>query len=125
MSAIFKNYPIDEALIFGAVSAIFWTLILQTSVKYVWLALNADNNGEGGIIALYALVRRHSKLLVIPAIIGGATLLADGIITPPISVASAIEGLRIIYPNIHTVPIVITIISLLFIVQFLGTDLIG
>ncbi|MDB5262535.1 MAG: potassium transporter Kup, partial [Adhaeribacter sp.] len=127
MKAIILNggNVVNEALIFGGVSCVFWTITLQTTLKYVILTLQADNNGEGGIFSLYTLVRRKAKWLVIPAIIGGSALLADGIITPPISVSSAIEGLRIIYPDIPTVPIVIAIISLLFIAQSFGTQLVG
>ena len=109
----------------GALSCIFWTLTLQTTIKYVILILRADNRGEGGIFALYALVRRHARWLTLPAIIGGAALLADGIITPPISVSSAIEGLRQIYPNIETIPIVIAILTVLFLIQALGTSVVG
>lgn len=117
--------PIDAQVIRGAISCIFWTLTLQTTVKYVTLILRADNKGEGGIFALYALVRRHAKWLTIPAILGGATLLADGIITPPISVSSAVEGLEAIYPDIPTVPIVIAILTLLFMIQAFGTGVVG
>ena len=109
----------------GALSCIFWTLTLQTTVKYVILILRADNRGEGGIFALYALVRRHARWLTLPAIIGGSALLADGIITPPISVSSAIEGLRQIYPNIETIPIVIAILTVLFLIQAFGTSVVG
>src|SRR5204863_9438264 len=87
---------------------------------------NADNNGEGGIFALYALVKRTKiKWLIVPAIIGGSALLADGIITPPISVASAVEGVRTFYPTINTVPIVIGILFILFTIQQFGTKLVG
>src|SRR6218665_1749282 len=112
---------IEESLVYGGVSAIFWTLVIQTSIKYIWLTLKADNQGEGGIFSLYALVRRYGKKLVIPTIIGATTLLADGIITPPISVASAIEGLEIVVPDLPVVPIVIVILSLLFFFQRFGT----
>ncbi len=127
MEALIKEtkQPIDATVVLGALSCVFWTLTLQTTLKYVILILRADNRGEGGIFALYALVRRHAKWLTIPAMIGGATLLADGIITPPISISSAIEGLRAIYPDIETVPIVITILTLLFLVQVFGTSTIG
>src|ERR1022692_1169839 len=84
---------VSKQLVFGAISCIFWTLTLQTTFKYVFITLQADNHGEGGVFSLYALVRRYGKNLVYPAIIGAGTLLADGIITPPISVTSAIEGL--------------------------------
>lgn len=125
MQAIIGNEVIDEELVFGSLSLIFWTLTLQTTLKYVVLVLRADNRGEGGIFALYALIRRHAKWLTIPAIIGGAALLADGIITPPISVSSAIEGLQIKYPHIQTIPIVITILTILFLIQSLGTNVVG
>jgi KUP system potassium uptake protein len=116
---------INPELVYGGVSCVFWTLTLQTTLKYVVLTLQADNNGEGGIFSLYTLVRRKAWWLVIPAIIGGSALLADGIITPPISVSSAIEGLRIIAPHIPTVPIVLAILTLLFIAQSFGTQIVG
>lgn len=122
-----------EELVLGAISCVFWTLTLQTTFKYIIITLNADNNGEGGIFSLYALVRRFGKKLMIPAIIGAGTLIADGIITPPISVTSAIEGLggvrgleKIIVPGNHIViGSVLTIIILLFIFQRLGTKIVG
>ena len=110
LKAIVDDKPITDLLIIGSLSCIIWTLTLQTTVKYVILTLKADNRGEGGIFSLYALVRRRKKWLVIPAMIGGAALLADGIITPPISVASAVEGIRTYYPEINTIPIVIGIL---------------
>lgn len=125
LKAIAGNEIISEEIIFGALSCVFWTLTLQTTAKYVILILRADNRGEGGIFALYTLVRRHARWLTIPAIIGGSTMIADSIITPPISVSSAVEGLIILYPNIKVVPIVITIISGLFFVQILGTNVVG
>ena len=125
LKAIMGNEPVQEYLVYGGLSAIFWTLTLQTTLKYVVLVLQADNKGEGGIFSLYALVRRKVKWLTIPAMIGGSTLLAEGIITPPISVSSAIEGLQFINPQIPTIPIVITIISLLFIFQRFGTKVVG
>ncbi|MCF0039168.1 KUP/HAK/KT family potassium transporter [Dyadobacter fanqingshengii] len=125
MQAIILNEIITEDIIYGAISCIFWTLTLQTTVKYVILILRADNKGEGGIFALYALVRKHAKWLTVPAVIGGSTLLADGIITPPISVSSAVEGLQLIYPNIQTVPIVIGILTLIFVIQAFGTKVVG
>ncbi|MFY7652957.1 MAG: KUP/HAK/KT family potassium transporter, partial [Chitinophagaceae bacterium] len=94
LNAIINGRVITEELILGALSCVIWTLTLLTTIKYVIITLRADNKGEGGIFSLYALVRRRKKWLVIPAMIGGAALLADGIITPPISVTSAIEGLR-------------------------------
>ncbi|MGZ5219962.1 MAG: KUP/HAK/KT family potassium transporter, partial [Chitinophagaceae bacterium] len=94
LNAITSGKTITEELVIGALSLIIWTLTLQTTIKYVILTLNADNRGEGGIFSLFALVRRRRKWLVIPAMIGGAALLADGMITPPISVTSAVEGLK-------------------------------
>jgi KUP system potassium uptake protein len=128
MKAIVGDDPINRDLVLGGLSCVFWTLTLQTTIKYVLLTLQADNKGEGGIFSLYALVRRRSPYLLWPAIIGGSALLADGIITPPISVASAIEGLRIMYPEIHTnhiVQIVIAILILLFLIQRFGTKFMG
>lgn len=118
--------PINEDLVLGGISLVFWTLTLQTTLKYVILTLNADNHGEGGIFALYALVKRTKiKWLIVPAIIGGSALLADGIITPPISVSSAVEGVKNFYPSINTVPIVIGILCVLFTIQQFGTRLVG
>ncbi|MBC7384508.1 MAG: KUP/HAK/KT family potassium transporter [Bacteroidia bacterium] len=125
MKAIIGDKIITKELIYGGLSCIFWTLTLQTTIKYVIITLRADNNGEGGIFSLYALVRRRRPHLILPAIIGGCALLADGVITPPISVASAVEGLRIIRPDIHTVPIVLAIITLLFLIQRVGSSLVG
>ena len=93
-NAIINSKQISDLLIIGGLSCIIWTLTLQTTLKYVVLTLRADNKGEGGIFSLYTLVRRQKRWLVIPAMIGGAALLADGMITPPISVSSAIEGLK-------------------------------
>src|SRR6478752_2904888 len=133
LKAVIGERAIDETLVFGGVSLIFWTLVFQTTIKYILLTLRADNQGEGGVFSLYALVRRYGKFLVIPTILGATTLLADGIITPPISVASAIEGLnsvngleKIIVPgNNLTIGIVIAIISALFFFQRFGTQIVG
>ncbi|CCH54133.1 K potassium transporter [Fibrisoma limi BUZ 3] len=125
LRAIVGTNVVQANLVKGALSCVFWTLTLQTSVKYVILILRADNRGEGGIFALYALVRRHARWLTLPAMVGGAALLADGIITPPISVSSAIEGLELLYPNIPTVPIVIAILTVLFLIQAFGTSVVG
>ena len=117
---------IDESTILGALSCIIWTLTLQTTIKYVCVALRADNNGEGGILALYALLRRlKSKWIYILAIIGASTLLADGIITPAITVTTAIEGLESISPNLPVTPITLAIITIIFFVQRFGTESIG
>ncbi len=130
LNAIISGKEINELLIIGSLSCIIWTLTLQTTVKYVILTLKADNRGEGGIFSLYALVRRRKRWLVLPAMLGGAALLADGMITPPISVTSSIEGLRNLktLADIHTstiVYIVIGILSMLFFLQQFGTASIG
>ncbi|QJD96994.1 KUP/HAK/KT family potassium transporter [Mucilaginibacter robiniae] len=123
----------DSFLVLGAISCVFWTLTLQTTFKYIIITLQADNRGEGGIFSLYALIRRYGKALAIPAIIGAGTLLADGIITPPISVTSAIEGLGLVpalkqsfVPGNHLIlGIVIGILVLLFFFQQFGTNVVG
>jgi KUP system potassium uptake protein len=126
MKAIVGIHPISEDLVLGGVSCVLWTLTLQTTIKYVILTLRADNRGEGGIFSLYALVRRTKlKSLIIPAILGGSALLADGLITPAISVSSAVEGLRKFDPGIQTIPIVIGILFLLFFIQQFGATFIG
>lgn len=126
LKAILGASPVvDESLILGALSCIIWTLTLQTTIKYVLITLKADNRGEGGIFSLFALLRRKSQWLFVFAIIGGSTLLADGIITPAITVVSAIEGLKIINPSISVIPIVILILTALFIVQQFGTSFLG
>ena len=126
MKAILGGFVIDADIVLGGVSCVFWTLTLQTTIKYVIITLNADNHGEGGIFALYALVKKMKiKWLIVPAIIGGSALLADGIITPPISVSSAVEGIRTYYPEINTIPIVIGILFILFTIQQFGTKLVG
>jgi len=126
MKAIVGKQPINPEVVLGGISCIFWTLTIQTTFKYVMLTLRADNKGEGGIFSLYALIRRTKvRWLIWPAIIGGSALLADGIITPPISVSSAIEGLRMYNPEIPTVPIVIAILTALFFIQQFGTKFVG
>lgn len=131
-NAIIGNHQISEDLIIGALSCIIWTLTLQTTIKYVILVLRADNRGEGGTFALYALVRRRKRWLVYPAMLGGAALLADGIITPPISITSAIEGLRELPAlqnlgqNDNTIVIIVlSILALFFFLQQFGTASIG
>jgi KUP system potassium uptake protein len=126
MKAIIGQREISKLLVYGGISCIFWTLTFQTTFKYVLLTLSADNHGEGGVFSLYALVKRFGKgKLVIPTILGATTLLADGIITPPISVASAVEGLGDVVPNIPILPIVIVILSGLFFFQRFGTQKVG
>ena len=130
---LFEGGKVNEELVLGSISCIFWTLTLQTTFKYIVITLQADNHGEGGIFSLYALVRRYGKWLAIPAIIGAGTLLADGIITPPISVTSAIEGLsnvpalaKSFVPGSHLIiGIVIGIMLLLFFFQQFGTKVVG
>ena len=130
LNAITKGRMLTEELVLGALSCVIWTLTLQTTIKYVILTLKADNSGEGGIFSLYTLIRRRKKWLVIPAMIGGAALIADGMITPPISVTSAVEGLHQL-PYFSTITtrdiilIVIGIITVLFFMQQFGTASIG
>ena len=126
MNAIMKGgIVVNDWLIYGSLSCIFWTLTLQTTFKYVVITLQADNHGEGGIFALFALVRRKTNLIAIITMIGGSALLADGVITPAITVTSAVEGLNILYTNIPVVPIVLSIFLVLFFFQQFGSGLIG
>ncbi len=123
VSAIVRDKIITEQLVIGAISCIIWTLTLQTTIKYVWFVLRADNKGEGGIFSLYALVRRHAKWVVFLGMIGGAMLLADGLITPPITVTSAVEGLGMTQ---HTTQLIaIIILGAIFFMQQFGTQSIG
>jgi KUP system potassium uptake protein len=125
MKSIVGDKPITEMLIYGGISCVFWTLTIQTTIKYIWMTLRADNKGEGGIFSLFSLVKRRGKWLFWPAMIGAATLLCDGIITPPISVASAVEGLKVFDEGIPVMPIVLAIITGLFMIQRYGTKLVG
>jgi KUP system potassium uptake protein len=123
MGAIVRDKTISELLVIGGVSCIIWTLTLQTTIKYVMLTLRADNKGEGGIFSLFALVRRHAKWIVFFAMVGGAALLADGLITPPITVTSAIEGLKL-SPKFTIITVLVIITGIFFMQQF-GTNSIG
>lgn len=126
MKAIIGNTKIDSAIIIGAVSCVLYTLTIQTTIKYVMITIKADNHGEGGIFSLYSLLKRLRKgWVIIPAIIGGCALLADGIITPAISISSAVEGLKIYYPQLDVMIVVIIILFVLFFVQKFGTQIIG
>ncbi|MEP7269682.1 MAG: KUP/HAK/KT family potassium transporter [Saprospiraceae bacterium] len=127
LKAIIGERPISEILVYGGLSCVFWTITIQTSIKYVYLTLKADNHGEGGIFSLYALVRKYGSWLAIPTILGATTLLADGILTPPISVASAVEGITMLkgLEHLPTVPIVLSILSGLFFFQRFGTQKVG
>ncbi|MBK8954613.1 MAG: KUP/HAK/KT family potassium transporter [Saprospiraceae bacterium] len=127
LKAILGDRPVEETIVYGGISCVFWTITFQTTFKYIYLTLQADNNGEGGIFSLYALVKRFGKYLIFPTILGASTLLADGIITPPISVSSAIEGLRNVpgLESLPTVPIVIAILTGLFFFQRFGTQKVG
>lgn len=117
---------LTDDYVLGALSCIIWTLTLQTTVKYVLLALRADNRGEGGILALYALLRRHRRRWIYAiAIIGASTLLADGVITPAITVTTAIEGLRGISPDLPVLPVALAVITVVFFVQRFGTQSVG
>lgn len=120
-----EHQTIDRLVVLGGISLVFWTLTLQTTIKYVLLTLRADNKGEGGIFSLYTLVRRRARWLMFPALLGGVAMLSDGIITPPITVSSAIEGLETKFRHIPTVWITIGIISALFFVQRFGTQAVG
>jgi len=115
----------SQLLVFGGLSCVFWTLTLITTVKYVLITLRADNKGEGGIFALAALIRRKSPAIAILTMIGGAAILADGVITPAITVTSSIEGLKLYNPEIHVVLIVVSILTLIFFIQQFGTNFIG
>ena len=124
---------VNQEFVLGALSLVIWTVTLLTTVKYVLISLKADNHGEGGIFALYSIVRRFGKWLIIPAMLGGSALLADGILTPAVTVTTAIEGLRTI-PEVYqiigdnqmnVVAITLAIICLLFVVQRAGTSKIG
>ena len=120
------NPGYDADYIIGAISCVIWTLTLQTTVKYVLIALRADNKGEGGILALFALLRRQPRgWLYIVAAVGAAMLVADGVITPAITVTTAVEGLRIVAPATPVLPIVIGVILLIFMMQRVGTGRIG
>lgn len=127
INAIIGTHDVSKELILGGLSCVFWTLIIITTLKYVVLALNNDNRGEGGIFALYAIHRRFRiKWAIIPALIGCAALIADGFITPPISISSAIEGLKLLNPEIDSVvPFVIIAMTILFTVQQFGTNVVG
>lgn len=124
---------VSEDFILGTLSLVFWTLTILTTIKYVLITLKADNKGEGGIFSLFTLVRKQSKWLIIPAMIGGSALLADGMLTPAVTVTSAVEGLQLIpsFNNLfgdnqnNIVIIVICIITILFFIQHFGTDFIG
>ncbi|SIS93904.1 KUP system potassium uptake protein [Kaistella chaponensis] len=119
------NMPFDE-YIEGALSCIIWTLTLQTTVKYVIIALRADNKGEGGILALFSLIKNLKKgWLYLIAMIGAAALVADGVITPSLTVISAIEGLKIYNPETPVVAITAVILIVIFTVQQFGTNSIG
>jgi KUP system potassium uptake protein len=115
----------NELLIYGSLSCVFWTLTLQTTIKYILITLKADNKGEGGIFALFALIRRKSVWAAVLTMIGGGALLADGVITPAITVTSSIEGLRLFNPEISVLPIVLIIFAVLFFMQQFGTNFIG
>jgi KUP system potassium uptake protein len=115
----------NDLLIYGSLSCIFWTLTLQTTIKYIVITLRADNKGEGGIYALFALIRKKSSWAAVLTMIGGAALLADGVITPSITVTSSIEGLRLLKPEISVIPIVLVIFAGLFFIQQFGTNFVG
>jgi KUP system potassium uptake protein len=115
----------SELLIYGSLSCIFWTLTLQTTVKYILITLRADNKGEGGIFALFALIRKKTTWAAILTMVGGGALLADGVITPAITVTSSIEGLKLFNPAIPVIPIVLLIFAGIFFMQQFGTNIVG
>lgn len=115
----------NELLVYGALSCVFWTLTLQTTVKYILITLRADNKGEGGIFALFALIRKKTTWAAILTMIGGAALLADGVITPAITVTSSIEGLKLFNSEIPVIPIVLIIFGAIFFLQQFGTNFMG
>lgn len=127
LKAIIGENKITSEVVYAGISFIFWTLTIQTSIKYVWKTLNADNHGEGGIMSLFSLIRRAPKWVKWAAIAGACTLLADGLITPPISISSAVEGVQALprFANINTTYIAIAIMSVLFFAQQFGTNLVG
>ena len=115
----------NDLLIYGSMSCIFWTLTLQTTIKYVIITLRASNKGEGGIYALFALMKKKTSWAAILTMVGASALIADGVITPAITVTSSIEGLKIFNPEIKVVVIVLLIFAILFFVQQFGTNFIG
>jgi len=119
----YENF--NELLIYGGLSAIFWTLTLQTTIKYIIITLRADNNGEGGIFALYALIRKRSLIAAILTMIGGSALIADGVLTPSITVTASVEGMQLLKPGFPVIPVVLIIFALLFFIQQFGTSYIG
>ena len=127
MRAIIAGAPgrLNELLIYGGLSCIFWTLTLSTTIKYILITLRADNNGEGGIFALFALIKQKSIWAAVLTMIGGSALLADGVISPSITITSSIEGLRLYNPHIPVVPIVLLIIGMIFFIQQFGTNFVG
>jgi len=125
MNALIDGSRVTPDFIIGAISCVIWTITIQTTLKYVLITLKADNNGEGGIFSLYALIRKKKKFVYVFAIIGGATFLANGVLTPSITITSAIEGLRMIDPDVPVVPIVLGIFVILFMAQQFGTDMLG
>jgi KUP system potassium uptake protein len=126
ISAIVNNAKVfNELLIYGSLSCVFWTLTLQTTIKYIIITLRADNNGEGGIFALFALIRKKTTWAAVLTMIGGGALLADGVITPAITVTTSIEGLKIFNPEISVIPIVLLIFAVLFFMQQFGTNVMG
>ena len=124
---------VDREAVLGMLSLVFWSITLITTVKYVLIAMRIDNNGEGGIFALYSLIRKYRAWLAIPAMLGGAAFLADSVLTPAVSISSAVEGLQTLPPLEQlfdenpslTLMITVVIIVILFSVQSRGTESIG
>lgn len=127
LKAIIGNQHITNEITFAGISFIFWTLTTQTTIKYIWKTLDADNHGEGGIMSLFSLINRAPHWVKWAAIIGACTLLADGLITPPISISSAVEGIKVLpkFANINTTYVAVAIMCVLFFAQQFGTNLVG
>lgn len=115
----------SKELLYGVLSCVFWTLTLQTTIKYVIITPHANNKGEGGVFALFALTKKKTAVAAVITMIGGSALLADGVITPAITVTSAVEGLKFLNENIPVIPIVLVIFTVLFFIQQFGTNFLG
>jgi KUP system potassium uptake protein len=125
LDALCRDTPIDKPLVLGGLSLIFWSLTLIVTIKYVTFVLRADNHGEGGVFALYALLRRYAPRLMGLVVLGAAMSFSDSIFTPAISVTSAVEGLELHLPGLKILPIVLVIITGLFFIQQFGTEWVG
>ena len=126
ISAILGENVITRELVLGGLSCIFWTLTLQATFKYIILTLRADNHGEGGVLSLFSLIKRTApQWTIYVAMLGCSALLADGIITPAISLTASVEGIRAINENVPVIPIVVVVLIAFYTFQQFGTDKIG